>query len=174
MSIFFRGWRRKAGCVALLMALVLMSTWIRSLVVWDWVFIFPTSDVALELKSDRGRLGFEGRSLMDWEPSTSEWLSGVHSPHFGLFAYLENQPDESFVWRWDCAGFSIGRFSSYDFVAIPYWSLVVPLTLLSAYLFFWQPRTRPRSDVDLEAVAAREAAAGVAAASSAWGTAAER
>ena len=32
MAAFFHGWRRKTGCVTLMMALLLMALWVRS----DW------------------------------------------------------------------------------------------------------------------------------------------
>ena len=39
MREFFRGWRRKAGCISLVMALALMGVWIRSLSVMDLAII---------------------------------------------------------------------------------------------------------------------------------------
>lgn len=46
MSSFFHGWRRKAGCVTLVMALIVMTAWIRSLVVTDSVLIWTDTDTA--------------------------------------------------------------------------------------------------------------------------------
>ena len=37
MREFFCGWRRKAGCIALVMALALMAGWIRSYTLADWI-----------------------------------------------------------------------------------------------------------------------------------------
>ena len=52
-------------------------------------------------------------------------------------------------WQWDWAGFTFGAeqfrpgvmpLHRLEIYAIPYWSIVIPLALLSAYLILWKPR----------------------------------
>src|SRR4051794_19488286 len=37
MRDFFKGWRRKLGCVTLVMACVFMAGWVRSIGISDWI-----------------------------------------------------------------------------------------------------------------------------------------
>ena len=68
-----------------------------------------------------------------------------------------------FEWRWLRLGFGIADLYctgsvisgkrdvlSQTIYAIPYWSIVIPLTLLSAYLLLTNPRvTKPKTIVEI-------------------------
>ena len=56
MREFFRGWRRKAGCVTLVMALVFMAGWIRRLLISDILLIGVAVDSDTLLTSTEGGL----------------------------------------------------------------------------------------------------------------------
>ena len=151
MGEFYHGWRRKIGCVTLVMACVVAAAWLRSFVVWDEVCLISTTGYMVQLCSDRGQLGFEHESLSEWEEPSAlevEWNSQKPAPDFALFGYL-NQPIESFEWRRNFAGISIGvyDFRHSAFCILPYWCIALPLSLLSAYLILRKPRKKATQPV---------------------------
>lgn len=99
MREFFNDWRRKAGCVALVMACVVAGMWLRSQFYYDGVISWD-NEVEDTVYSTNGSL--------HWSSVTREDLT-------------------------------IRTFRS-----LPYWSIVLPLTLLSAYLLLWKPRPKPK------------------------------
>ena len=130
MGEFLKGWRRKVGCVTLVMALAFTMGWVRSVSVSEGAVIqFPA------------------------------WTHFLISTG-GHFSWMANFPasdrpveetvDHSFVyaeieWKWRCRwhGIDIGEGHLMGFPlkawVIPYWSIVIPLTLLSAYLLLSKP-----------------------------------
>jgi hypothetical protein len=145
MYTFFHGWRRKAGCVALLMALAFSGLWIRSQVVQDTLIRF-THD---------GIVGLFARAYgVSWTRHT-QWPPEYLSRPAGSweFASYETPPyawdrydNDIVIWRWQLLGFDFGERQEAQFLrpvvdwTIPYWSVAVPLTLLSGYLIVWTPR----------------------------------
>jgi hypothetical protein len=149
MREFFRGWRRKAGCITLAIACVLLAGWMRSLIVID---IYSTAGKTPESlvsglhiiawwSNDFGRDTDYGiRAPGGWTTiSSTHWKKGLH-PH----------DLDRIQWHWRFLGFGYGDDIRPDYMMtyryIPYWSLVIPLALLSAYLILWQPRKRVDSD----------------------------
>ena len=144
MREFFRGWRRNAGLVTLAMALALMAVWMRSFVVCDSVYT-AKGKFTCGLVSSSGQLHWyktakvDGRNLQ--VDLRTMWLSFPIRPDPDGF-------DDRF--RFDDRVFTWGGFEFYDLPlarsahtvggAIPYWSLVLPLTLLSAWLILAKPR----------------------------------
>ena len=55
MGEFFKGWRRKVGCVTLVMACVFAAGWVRSLAIFD-VVSFNQKDATHRVISTRGEL----------------------------------------------------------------------------------------------------------------------
>jgi hypothetical protein len=55
-----------------------------------------------------------------------------------------DDPDVTWHWRW--CGIGSGKNSDgcedISFWVIPYWSIVLPLAILSGYLILWKPRTK--------------------------------
>ena len=148
MREFFHGWRRKVGCVTLVMALVVFGAWMRSHHRFDCVFIHaPAATHAM--KSEDGRVCWtrmEPNSSpiwMTWESEkASEWqtVEFYRQSYCGftfgteLSAVVSVRAGEGFTQhRW-------------DFWVVPYWAIVMPLTLLSAYLIVWTPRPRVERD----------------------------
>lgn len=146
MREFFNGWRRKVGCVALVMVLFLAFGWIRSQTVADaFSNSFAPGSTAMLLSVD----GCVAWSVYDsgdyrrprWEVTPRSELVGIAK-------------EPMIAWHWQWLGFRIGKvhnlislipFSQIPagaVVTIPYWSLILPLTLLSAYLLVWKPRKR--------------------------------
>lgn len=114
MKEFLHGWRRKAGIVALAIACVFATGWVRSYVADDHVWLYiPYLQSAM--------LSQEGR--ISWEVEVSNRKT------FDLSYGMTSRAD------------------SLRFVALkhemPYLLIVIPPTLLSAYLILWKPRPRP-------------------------------
>ena len=154
MGEFFKGWRRKAGLVTLAMACLLMVGWLRSSVVLDWFTIGYDAPNSHVVDSGSGCIGwvriFDTRSEKQWTggfclPEMS-WMTRINSSEnrwLGVTGW-DDVPNERFVWRYRCAGFEFGEVEKdsieMSIAVIPYWSLVLPLTLLSARLIFAKPR----------------------------------
>lgn len=149
MGEFFKGWRRKAGLVTLAVALVLMVAWNRSYAIVDQVWIEDAGDQAFHtVVSLQGRLGWvrtiaPRRSMrMDWD---SEDLA-----EFADTDFYDEWSKELYAIerRIEWAGFRFGAaletplFHLKPMVCafIPYWALILPLTLLSAWLLLTKPR----------------------------------
>jgi hypothetical protein len=131
MSEFFKGWRRKTGCVALVMACVLMGMWVRSRYLVD-----------------------ELSALMPLDVNNYTLMSYSDCIHMTVWKQAGLTPVEG--WRWKSerldAPRSVTIIDSWAVELledgllwqIPYWFLVMPLTLLSAYLILWKPRPKER------------------------------
>ena len=155
MGEFLRGWRRKAGLVALMLACILMAAWVRSPLNADFVqFQLGTSYVTFasnqhglwwvmsELPGSiyqPGNLSFKNQTFA---------LPGHRRPFSNdPFGHLIN-------WSWgtqqrsDWCGFHYGRYCDdrpfngihFTFRIIPHWAAVLPLTLISAYLLLAKSR----------------------------------
>lgn len=124
MREFFKRWRRKVGCITLVIALTLMGMWVRSGFVCDFV-VFYVGDYSCVAGSVNNQV-----RLWSWksEPGSEsfDFRLGVKVTD-GLRNQLDQQQEDTFE----------------DFVLImPYWRLTISLTLLSAYLILWTPRKR--------------------------------
>jgi hypothetical protein len=122
MHTFFHGWRRKAGVVALVMALALMGGWIRSYALLDDVS-FSTPWRSHCIVSASGKLswvaGYEEHWPLAWVTvSRIDDDGGLEALYFGEPSIFDS--------RW----------------IVSYWIPTIPLTLLSAYLILWKPRKR--------------------------------
>ena len=94
MGEFFNGWRRKTGCVTLVMACLLTDGWILS-----------------ASRTDIANFRLLGKQhIVSSEEQSIQW--GAEVPHTILWD----------VWY------------------VPYWSVVLPLTLLAAWLLLSKPR----------------------------------
>ena len=161
MGEFFRGWRRKIGLLTLLMACVFAAGWVRSQYKCD-NFVRRNAQWRDCIVSVDGRLMLhrtvplnEGPGYIRLFGNEFEWTSRDVSSvaGFELDADGKRPPFNAFdrldhvLWRLDWAGFTFGAslkkpslVRRLDLVLIPYWSIVVPLTLLSAFLLLWKPR----------------------------------
>ncbi|HEY4263122.1 MAG TPA: hypothetical protein VGM98_23370 [Schlesneria sp.] len=108
----FHGWRRKAGCVALVVACFLFIAWTRSLIVSDAIL---------------------GRS---------RWISlDSEGKTYDLIVSRDGAVRN--IYRTSQMG---GGFRDEEVFAVSYAIVILPLTLLSAYLILWKPRKRLSSD----------------------------
>ena len=123
MREFFDGWRRKAGCVSLVMACALMLAWARSTVVADAMTLGFLSQTHVVL-SDGGNVLWWNRGR---EPLMPYWDSGM----------VRGKTMK------DNYELKTGHLLPVNYAwSVPFWAIVWPLTLLSAYLILWKPRKR--------------------------------
>lgn len=144
MREFFTGWRRKVGCVALLMACAIVGLWMRSCVFGDW-FSFPAGGrTEYQFVYESSRL-----IAVQWEYS----IEVSSSPHFDYGSDpVGGNPFTISGVSWEWRGIQLGHdFTRPNFpmafAVIPYFFLVMPPILLSAYLILWKPRKR-KADSD--------------------------
>jgi hypothetical protein len=142
MGEYFKPWHRKIGVLTLVMACVFASGWVRS---------FSTFD-RLQWRSDEKGICLvtSNRGLLLWEGVEESIPFQLTLPSFYLtgdattYNFLDN--GQHVTWHWGSCGFEFGETTfritgwSKAFRIIPYWSIVVPLTLLSAYLLLSKPR----------------------------------
>ena len=145
----FHGWRRKAGCVTLVMACVFMVGWARSTTTFD-TLTFIDSRHLNGFGSERGTVQW----VRNWTTDGSErdFPHGIHWSSFPIrlrpvdFVDKFPQIDE---WRIRCCGFDFykcqygGINQSAAVWIFPYWSIVLPLTALSTWLLW--PRREQNS-----------------------------
>lgn len=152
MREFFKGWRRKVGCVALVMAVFLAAVWRRSQTYADG-FVLPVSSNMFGIISSLSSMEFFVAGFQSDE-AASQWLSsGWQTTRIRRNWKGDVLDDETTVGigdnRWVWGRFGFGMFENdtggnHRLVAviIPFWSLVVPVTLLSAFLILWKPRKK--------------------------------
>jgi hypothetical protein len=119
MREFFRGWRRKLGCVTLGFACLLVFGWIRSGIVED-VFSWKGYARELAIVSFDSSLG-----LCVWDIPSRDALIGWRTEP------LNRSKRDAWVGV-PGAPFNVG--------SLPYWVITIPLTLLSAVLLLWPSR----------------------------------
>lgn len=149
MQDFFNGWRRKAGMATLGLACILTCGWLRSFYASDWI-LFPTGDGTGG--SGHLLLSAEGSffcGLNVYPYSNIRWKS-IHWQSDQADEYLPTLEAMEPTWYLHSCGFNVGRAEllfppdfhvEVDvFCLMPYWSIVLPLTLLSAWLLLSKPQ----------------------------------
>ena len=158
MGDFFKGWRRKISLALLAVALLLTVPWMRSYVVFDELLVQPPvgiDDIGPRLKhivrSEDGAISWDrttnssGQAIIS-DTYVTSW-NCYHRPPPSMVGIPSSQTI-AFHWRRQFAGFDFGAATQHslwlrsysEFWTIPYWSLVLPLTLFSAYLLLIKPR----------------------------------
>ena len=145
MGTFFHGWRRQAGCVTLVPACGFMGLWARSRSFEDRLMLHFTKNTKQELLSS-----IEGLVCL------GGWVSEAKSDYYNykgsrVFDYVRNERQITVVKNFNVVsyrGFAYKRmvFAQQELVliliAIPHWSVVLPLTSLSAWLLLRRPRPK--------------------------------
>lgn len=150
MGEFFKGWRRKAGLVTLAMACLLFVAWMRSLTTKDDCFAFSRTEWILS--GD----GYLTVVLMERGGHFSDWQATQNGP----VAYRMGRCWSN-TWRWTVAGARFG-FDTYGdakmevdkawWCRLPFWEIILPLTLLSAWLILGKTKeVKPAADLRLPA-----------------------
>lgn len=144
---FVHGWRRKAGCVSLVMACLTCAAWVRSISVIDNFYI-PQRDSFYSLESVAGTF-----RVSRFTPRMLEIPFQWNSNENIRTARIEPWWEASVEWSWDFGDFHAGVATiqvnrdemRYRLWMIPYWSVILPLTVLSVYLILWKPRPKMES-----------------------------
>ncbi len=134
MGKYFHGWRRKIGLVTLLLACVFVAGWVRSIFVHD-VLLFWDGTQALGLwGSQSGSLVWDTNDNPDVQRwTTPRWQNWIASEGVHPF----DNPEIKWQWRFCGFGFASDGMTSR---IVPYWAIVIPLTLLAAWLLLSKPR----------------------------------
>lgn len=147
MCTYFIGWRRKLGCVTLLLALVFLGGWARSGTYSDSIFFPIGKQTRVSFESENGYLfvEYETHKMIN-ESARVFWLSLFCCDPDEVYLYYL---DDTVGWRFHC--FAVGTheinhhargdLDSYEppgFVRktwfASYWTIIAPLTALSAWL----------------------------------------
>ena len=159
MREFFRGRRRKVGVVTLLMACMFTTGWVRSFGRQETIHICPWRSVFVVVSSD-GNVGFAqccydthdvaiSKSITLFRSSLKRFNVGWSTENI---LELHNQGEwwtgSQSEWHWKLNGFCVGQAShttqsdehDVSHLMFPYWSIVILLTALSAFLLLSKPR----------------------------------
>lgn len=129
MRDFFKGWRRKVGCVTLVIACVLGIVWGRSYFIEDR-FAFTKGDYRYAVGTGPGSVTWDcwlnnpPMSGIGW---SSDWRN-LQGPVQPRPAYYRAPPESA-----------LGQVQ-YESRSRPLWPYAVPLTLLSGWLVLSKPR----------------------------------
>lgn len=162
MRDFFHGWRRKAGVISLVMACVLMGTWVRGHFIVDRLSYYPKGAPMQWLATSPHGIEWAGceqpGQFADDTFLNFRWASGPDP--FATMGYIDRWAGWHVLWNWKFCGFQFGAFqrgtksiygesnsampvfAEVSIWIIPFWSIILPLTFLSAYLLLWKPRKR--------------------------------
>ena len=149
MGNYFRPLRRKIGVCTLSMACLLMIGWLRSYTTQDAITISFGSSIQRVLVSNSGRLIVVHVSIVANQPiRTIPWTS-FKTPNGEWELRFELSGNQIFIWQHEISKdlFFTGtthvgaNFPGYGrrWRQVPYWSVVLPLTLLSAWLLLSKP-----------------------------------
>ena len=158
MPGYFKPWRRKIGVMTLLLACALTLVWMRSNLVRDELTICsPSSWLELnwhdELASLDGSLCWY-RYRLDPDHGGIGASSPFYFQSTPVTDYRGSSPriEDTLKWQWEWAGFGFGAGGTHlvgmsaKAWMVPYWSLILPLTLISSWLLCSKSRpTKPQS-----------------------------
>lgn len=149
MHDFFRGWKRKAGVATLVMACVFMACWVRSDRIPDEVILAQTRGPFMDSAKFQSRKGILLLTYFDEEGIPLHWVRPYISRYRRDVA-LDDSFHRKPRWTFRACGFGVGTVPANEsgwvhipattLWAIPHWSIILPLTLLSAYLLLSKPR----------------------------------
>jgi hypothetical protein len=148
MGDFFKGWRRKFGLLNLLMACAFSTGWIRSLTIRDSIELYSGSFTVQEWASFNGLLSWSKREHGRIIPREKRWrFKWIHNPKGPQAVnYYPDRTRHSNL-PWNHLGASVSWSEERAplqslYAQLRYSSVVIPLTLLSAYLLLIKPKPR--------------------------------
>ncbi|MDB5345772.1 MAG: hypothetical protein JWP89_4149 [Schlesneria sp.] len=145
MRNFFHGWRRKLGCVTLVMALALMVGWMRSRVVQDGLALNCSEDGFYSVASLDETLNLV-RANYAYKAPGQPFIQWFSVPRPANSQNITEMPDMK--WRWRATGFGVGDLAltevDFTILTVPYWFPTGILTIFSAWLLLFKPRPRPQ------------------------------
>jgi len=147
MYEFFKGWRRKIGVVTLMMACVFMAGWVRSQFCGD-VVTFNDN-----VQRSCGTLASGDNVLLFALTLNSDLHVVLRLPDVLVMTPNEIRDEldqEDIQWSWRLFGIRHGVQSEQNRIwVVPYWIIVFPLTLFSAYLLLVKPQVaKPKETIE--------------------------
>lgn len=149
MGEFFKPWRRRCGVVTLVMAYVFATGWVRSLSFFEGITCPTGTRMAFGLISNNQHVLFiaglfggrdsyivAGFPELDWDSRQVEELSEI---------YAESDMSWRFGWRY--FGVHYSQRQGATFCIFPYWSVTIPLTLISLWLLITKSRKSTQSKI---------------------------
>lgn len=144
MREFFRGWKRKAGCLTLVLVLLFLVGWVRSWSHFDCVNVPIGNYSEVTAASSNHVLGLSHYTIEDPSESSFDFWSNPETGRIEAVLGLDGSDVDGINclgWSIRGAGFFMGRAEQISdgtfqvrFAVIPYWLIVFPMTLLSACL----------------------------------------
>lgn len=140
MRGFFRGWRRKLGCVTLLLACVVTGWWIRSFYICDDIRVpgrTPAFHLFFTLPNWFGWVWVEnadGGVPPRYRSGKTAYSTTVHEYSYRPYRFVYGNVDPKHPLA--------QTMEAGPHFYLSYWMVVLPLTLLSAYLLLSKPRLR--------------------------------
>ena len=152
MGEFFKPVRRKIGVVTLVTAGVFMAGWVRSGSEFASVCVSVRNSLFI-ITSSNGSVGCYEFRGSDISGLKSTPFPSWGKPFLGDFPEWANNP--LITWRLRGLGFGVSQKPlqigghEVSVKLVPYWSITIPLTLLSAFLILSKPRkSNQRKTVD--------------------------
>ncbi len=165
MSEFFRGWRRKSGVVTLMMACLFAAGWVRSQHIVDCICVGRNPGRFHHLCSDtfgiwsaytcyrQTHQGVTTRLLPEF------WCRSFEKPFRPIAPDFEFSTDHYTVRTFCGFYFALATQNDDSIIEeestwiIPYWSIVIPLTFLSALLLLTKPcKSTSKRIIDLNLI----------------------
>lgn len=154
MPTLFHGWRRKIGALTLLMASLVFAVWVRSHFVEDQIVVHGDRDTdhVLAMVSE-GFAWLSYRSVYEHRGARIKQSYKTFKPQTNLRNDWKpsdlNPYDVDIVdFKIDVCGFYLARWHSsisrVQIIIVPFWPLILPLTLFSAHLL----RSKPGKKAD--------------------------
>jgi hypothetical protein len=151
MNGFFKPLRRKIGVLTLALACVLMAGWFRSRFNGNSIYFgFGGAKTTFLVSVDSSLLlvtCHEWPGSEPMQPKVPRLESHDYIPSSGFY-HLFNINDNDVEWKWRVIGLGAGEKPvdiwshgrRYTFWIAPYWSIVIPVTLLPAWLLLSKPK----------------------------------
>ena len=144
MGEFFGPWKSRIGMFTLALACILMVGWVRSLSIKDEISLRTNPAVTHHFISNRCRLAWKTVTVDD--PVSIRFTTRFYFSTPAREELFYRGPRVDWIWRREFLGSEFGRFTpdgppwEEEIWIIPYWSAVVPLTLISVWFFISKSR----------------------------------
>lgn len=156
MGEFFKPWKKKVGVATLVIALIAVGGWVRSLWIGD-ITLLKLGSFTLEAASRQSEFRFVVYRYLDFAGAASvnsdrtSWKTFTLPPlkprEWRFYKEVTGNVDDELIEKWECCGVAVARrkmslFSGMGlngrreaFAMSSYYDLVVaPLTLLAAWM----------------------------------------
>lgn len=150
MREFFRGWRPKVGCIALVVTCAFLTMWLRSYVFVDLIGFWANAQTLQRLDSNHGSLCWTTVTLI--QPQ-SNWSV---RPYWNRTDRSKSASIENYAqWQWTYFGFRYGAEHEEQLYirvcrAVPYGFITTPLMFFSMYLLLSKPWPKTRVSREIQ------------------------